>query len=231
MNRCPQCNITLYHNEEVCPLCSCVTAEVSKEEETRLSTLFGERSFYPNTRKRQRILRFVLKLVLFIFVVAEIIMVTINYMTHVSYPWSLITGLSLIYIYLFLAYWVTYDSGFAAKVGFQLMITMLFLLGIDYANGMHGWSLQWAIPGIILLGDGIVFFLMILNKSRWQSYLLLLLLMAICSLTILGLYFAGKIEMFLMPLICSGVSCLSSFGAILFGGKTAEHELKRRIHI
>jgi hypothetical protein len=102
---------------------------------------------------------------------------------------------------------------------------------IDYSNGMHGWSLQWAIPGIILLGDGLVFFLMILNKSRWQSYLLLLLLMAICSIAILTLYFVGTIQIFIMPLICSGVSCLSEFGAILFGGKRAQHELKRRIHI
>ncbi len=231
MTRCPSCQITLYHNEEVCPLCRCVTEEVDKREETRLRNLFGESSFYPNVQKRQKILRFILKLVLFVFVVSEAIMVSINYMTKVSYPWSLITGLSLLYIYLFLVYWVTYDSGFAAKVGLQLMITMVFLLMIDYSNGMHGWSLQWAIPGIILLGDGLVFFLMILNKSRWQSYLLLLLLMAICSIAILTLYFVGTIQIFIMPLICSGVSCLSAFGAILFGGKRAQHELKRRIHI
>ncbi|MCR4850913.1 MAG: hypothetical protein K5870_06605 [Lachnospiraceae bacterium] len=231
MTRCPSCKITLYHNEEVCPLCSCVTEEINSDEESHIRARFGDASYYPNVQKRQKILRFILKLVLFIFVVAEAIMVSINYMTHVSYPWSLITGVSLIYIYLFLVYWVTYDSGFAAKVGLQLMITMIFLLIIDYTNGMHGWSLQWAIPGIILLGDGLVFFLMILNKSRWQSYLLLLLLMAICSIAILTLYFAGKIHIFLMPLICSGVSCLSAFGAILFGGKSAQHELKRRIHI
>ncbi|MCR4990596.1 MAG: hypothetical protein K6A38_07020 [Lachnospiraceae bacterium] len=231
MNKCPQCGIILYKDTEVCPLCSCVTEVMEDDKQKAAVDAFSVASPYPDVYKKTKILRFVLKLVLFIFVVAEAVMVLINYLTPVSYPWSLITGLSLLYIYLFLLYWISHDSGFAAKVGFQMLITMGFLLAIDYLNGMHGWSLQWAIPSIILAGDAIVFILMVLNKSRWQSYLLLLLLMGACSLGILGLFFAGKISSIVMPVICAGISCLYSFGALLFGGKTAGYELKRRVHI
>ena len=231
MTRCPQCNITLYQNTDICPLCNCVTEELSADEIAKKTVEFGSGSLYPDVHKRKKILRFILKLVLFVFVVSQIIMITINYLTGFTYPWSFITGAALIYLYLSLVYWVNYDSGFAAKVGLQLMITMILLFLIDYYNGMKGWSLQWAIPGIILLGDGIVIFLMILNKSRWQSYLLLLLLMGLCSVLIVVAFFVGKIEHFLLPLICAAISCFFSFGAILFGGKTAQHELQRRIHI
>ena len=158
-------------------------------------------------------------------------MVMINYLTKVHYPWSLITGAGLLYIYLFLLYWIRHDSGFAAKVGLQLFATAVFLFVIDYVNGFYGWSLQWAIPGIILLGDGIVTILMILNRSRWQSYLLLLLFMGICSLAIIILYFTNVIGSLLMPALCAGVTLFYFLGAILLGGSAAGRELSRRFHI
>ena len=231
MNRCPQCNVMLYHNPGICPLCSCVTEDLGAEEEKELKKLFGHSSPYPNARGRNRLLRFILRLVLFIFVIAEAVMIVINYFTNVTYPWSLITGVSLLYIYLFLVYWISHDAGFAAKVGLQMLITMIFLYEIDALNGMRGWSLQWAIPSIILLGDGLVFLLMMLNRSRWQSYMLLLLFMGICSLVIMAFYFLGKIGSVVMPLICLFVSSFYFFGAMLFGGKAAGREFRRRFHI
>ncbi len=232
MNRCPNCNVILYQkNMQVCPLCQCVTEEVSAEAAVHIKELFGENAPYPDIAKRRRMLRFWLRLVLFLMIVAETILAMINYLMPTHYPWSVITGFTFLYIYLFVVYWVTHDSGFAAKVGLQLLITMVFLFEIDYWNGMNGWSLQWAIPGIILLGDGIVFFLMMLNRSRWQSYLLLLLLMGICSLVILVFYYTHIITNIIMPLVCNGVTFLYFVGTLLLGGGAASRELKRRFHI
>ncbi|MBO4337180.1 MAG: hypothetical protein J5842_03825 [Lachnospiraceae bacterium] len=231
MNRCPNCNIYLYSHPTVCPLCNSVTEELDEKEKYSARALFGMGAPYPDMHKKDRVLRFVLRLVLFIFLLAETVLVLINYLTSVKYPWSLITGVGLLYIYLFLLYWVRHDSGFAAKVGYQLFATQIFLFFIDYFNGFYGWSLQWAIPGIILLGDGIVFFLMMLNKSRWHSYLLLLLLMGICSLAILALYFTNVIHSIIMPLICTGVTAFYFLGTILFGGSSAGRELSRRFHV
>ena len=231
MNRCPQCNVILYSHPQFCPLCQCVTEEMDEKDSARARSLFGENAPYPNVQARQKLLRFLLKLILFVFAVAEAVMIVINYYTSAAYPWSLITGFSLLYIYLFLLYWITHDSGFAAKVGLQMLFTMVFLFVIDYWTGMHGWSLQWAIPGIILLGDGLVFFLMMLNRSRWQSYMLLLLLMGICSLAMILLFFAGRISSIVLPLICVLVTGFFFFGTILFGGSAAGRELSRRFHI
>ncbi|MCR4691832.1 MAG: hypothetical protein K5739_10840 [Lachnospiraceae bacterium] len=228
---CPNCGIYLFGDHQICPLCQSVTAETEEPERQKVGELFGENAPYPDVQLRQRLTRFVLKLVLFLFVVAEVIMVTINYFTGQGYPWSLITGVCLGYTYLFLLYWVTHDSGFAAKVGLQLLTTMILLLVIDNMNGMHGWSLQWAIPGIILLGDGLVIFLMMLNRSRWQSYMLLLLLMGICSVVILAVCMIGGLKHVLLPLLSALITGLYFFATMLFGGRDAGRELRRRFHI
>ena len=231
ITRCPKCNIALYNSPEMCPLCHCVTHETDETEAEHIRELFGGDAPYPDVVGRRRKLRFALRIMLLVFVIAEILMIFINHVTSITYPWSLITGVSLLYIYLSLVYWVHYDAGFASKVGLQMMITMLLLVVIDYCNGMRGWSFQWALPGIILLGDLIVVVLMLVNRSRWQSYLLLLLLMAICALILIVFYFVGLIGSITMPLICEIITCLYLFAMILFGGRKAEHEFSRRFHI
>ena len=231
ITKCPQCNITLFDSPQMCPLCQCILQETDENECKHIDELFGDNAPYPDVEGRRKKLRFALKLVLVIFVVAEFLMITINRVTSVSYPWSLITGVALLYIYISLMYWITYDSGFASKVGLQILLTSLLLFAIDYFNGMRGWSLQWAIPGIILLGDLIVAVLMLINRSRWQSYLLLLLLLAIFSFVLIILYLCGVIGSIVMPLICEAVTFLYLFVMILFGERKAEHEFSRRFHI
>ena len=231
ISRCPNCNIILFHSGETCPLCHCVTQETEKEETDHIIDLFGDDAPYPDVEGRLRKLRLALRVILLIFVVAELLMILINKVTTVSYPWSFITGVALLYIYLSLKYWVDHDSGFASKVGLQIMITICLLFAIDSCTGMRGWALQWAIPGVLLLGDLVVALLMIINRSRWQSYILLLLLTGIISLFLIILYFAGRIESVVMPLICEVVTCLYLFVLILFGGRKAEHEFSRRFHI
>ena len=231
MGRCPKCNIIIYNRSGVCPLCNCVTDELTGEDEKAAALKFGENAPYPNVLGRAKLVKLILRIVLFVFVVAEVIMVLINYYTPIRYPWSLITGICMLYIYLFLLYWISHDSGFASKIGLQMLITMIALFFIDKANGMRGWSLQWAIPGIILLGDGIVFFVMMLNRSRWQSYVLLLILLGLCSAAIIILYVFGLIHSAVMPFICFLVTLFYIFGTFLFGGKKAGNELSRRFHI
>ena len=231
VSRCPKCNIILYNQSDTCPLCHCVVSELEGEEKESAVKLFGGDAPYPDVQGKRRRIRSALNIMLIIFIIAEIIMIQINDMTSVSYPWSLITGVSLLYIYLSLIYWLYYDAGSASKVALQLTITMLFLFSIDYFNGMTGWSLQWAIPGLILLGDLIVAVLMLVNRSRWQSYLLLLLYLAICSFVTIVLYMIGHINTMILAGISEAVTCLYLVSMILLGGRKAEREIKRRFHI
>ena len=231
MNRCRHCDIILFDHTQVCPLCHSVTEEMEEEDKAKARALFGGHAPYPDAGGRTKFVRFLLRLILFLFALSEVIMIAIDHYTGPGYPWSLVTGACMLYTYLFLCYWITHDSGFAAKVGLQILITMVFLFEIDYLNGFHRWSLQWAIPSIILAGDAMVFLLMMLNRSRWQSYLLLLLLLGISSVLIVILHAVGVISSVVLPLTSCIVTVFYFFGTILFGGRAAGRELKRRFHI
>lgn len=231
MNKCRHCNVVIYDDTEICPLCHSVLDEMTGEDRQKMERFSAKGAPYPDVRKRTKQLHFVMRLILFLFILAEICLVVINYFATPNFWWSGISGAAMIYIYLSMVYWIHHDAGYAAKIGLQLCLTILLLVGIDYFTGMTGWSLQWAIPGVILFGDAIVFFLMMLNRQHWYSYTLLLLLISIFSIVIISLYFAGKVANIVLPVIGAGVTGVYLLGTIIFGDREFTRELKRRFHV
>lgn len=231
MNKCRHCNVNIYDDTEVCPLCHSVLDELTEEEMQETKGIFGQGAPYPDVRKRTKRVHFIMRLILFLVILAEIGLIIINYFATPNFWWSGISGVAMMYIYFSMVYWINHDSGYPAKIGLQLTLTMLLLVGIDYFTGMTGWSLKWAIPGVILFGDAIVFFLMMLNRQHWYSYTFLLLLIAVFSIGIISLYFAGKITNLILPVISTGVTGLYLLGTIVFGDRELKRELKRRFHV
>lgn len=231
MNKCQHCNIVVYDNIDACPMCHRVLDEMEEKDVLDITNRFGEGAPYPDVRKRTKSLHFVMRLILFLFIIAEIALIVVNYYVSPHIWWSGISGVAMCYTYLSMVYWIKHDAGYSRKIGSQLILTMLLLFGIDYFTGMIGWSLQWAIPGIILFGDAIVFFLMMLNRHHWYSYTVLLLVLAIGAGLIIGLYFIGKITNVILPTISVIVTGVYVLATIVFGDRELKRELKRRFHV
>ena len=118
------------------------------------------------------------------------------------------------------------------KIMVQSILIMPVLILIDYILGYTGWSIDFAIPCVILILDIAILVLMIINSSNWQSYILLqVYILIICGiLTIFmaaGLFFKHNLFMIIADL----ASVLLLIGTLVFGDRPATTELKRRFHI
>lgn len=233
MNICRNCNIYVNDDIDVCPLCHSVLDDDQTEEElVRGNELIHQGSEYPDVRKREKRMNIVMRAILFLFILAEIGLVIINRTVKPNFWWAGICGIAMVYIYSSMVYWIKHDSGFAAKIGLQLVLTMVLLVAIDYYfTGMNGWSLKFAIPGVLLFGDAIVFFLMMLNKQYWYSYSILLLFIGLCSWAIMYLYYIGRISNIVLPAVCAAVTGVFLLGTIIFGDRQFTREMKRRFHV
>ncbi len=230
MNKCRNCDIYVYDDTDICPLCHSVLDETLEGDNG--SPLFSAKGApYPNLKKRRKQLHFAMRLILFLFIIAETTLVFVNYYVTPQFWWAGISGVAMVYIYLSMVYWIRHDAGYAAKIGLQLTLTNLVLIWIDYQTGMTGWSLQWAIPCVILFGDAIVFLLMMMNRKQWYSYTFLLLLLVVFSILIIVLYFVGKIANIVLPVISVGVTGIYVLATILFGDREFTREMKRRFHV
>ena len=102
---------------------------------------------------------------------------------------------------------------------------------IDFVIGFHGWSFNFALPGIILLADAGILVLMIVDAGNWQNYILLQLF-ALCLSVILVLLAIPKlVTNLLLPIIALLVTLLLFLGTWIVGGRRSKMELKRRFHI
>lgn len=223
MNKCHICGIFVNDDVESCPLCHTV---LSKEE--------GESEVinkYPDIKHQKKIISLIKKTILFLCIASGAICVFVNSLFGFDPPWSIIVVVSVLYSYLILHILTSKYTGYRKRIFLSIFLGVIGTLLIDLAFGFKRWSVNFVLPGALCFLNLVLICLMIANRRNWQSYMSLQLLMLLIGIIpLVGIRFG----MVTHPLISeiAFLSCLLVFiGTIVFGGRTASQELKRRFHI
>lgn len=220
MSKCLNCKIDILDETERCPLCHSILKQTEDLE-----------NMYPEVRYRFRRLDFISRFYLFLAIILEAVLFSINYFSFNGVWWSIITGLVLLYGYVVLRYAVIGKSGYRSK---SIILTLVFILtaiAIDLTTGYRGWSLDYILPLAIILMDIAILILMFFNRQNWQSYICFQLLMVCCSLVPIGLYLLGIEKQINMAVLPMALSVTIFLGTIILGDRRARTELKRRFHV
>ena len=105
MNKCKKCNVVILDDTDRCPLCKHVLESDGIPGESR----------YPDAIATARKFRFVENLVLFISIVAECLLIAINFQVDREVAWSLVIGIILLYGNVVLRMAILGKSGYLAK--------------------------------------------------------------------------------------------------------------------
>lgn len=220
MSRCRQCNVSIKDETHVCPLCHYVLEQGGETHNA-----------YPNVRFRTRRLMLAGRIYLFVFLLVGVLTTAVNIHEFEGEWWCGIVIASMAYLYLILRFAVIDDAGYRAKIVVLTIGGILLVVLIDILTGYDGWSVNYVIPGSILLVDAGIIFLMLYNLRNWQSYLMFQIGMILCSLIPLLLWRIGVITEPLLSLIACGASVFLFLGSLIIGDRRARVELKRRFHV
>lgn len=221
MSKCKQCDVIVRDDTEVCPLCKCVL-DTDGEAENK----------YPDIWAKNHVLKLVIRIYLFAAIVTETVLIYLNYRYFNGIYWSVIVGVVLAYIYLTLAYTVSYSrAGYRMKIIVGVAGAILLLNVIDHVLGNNGWSVDYAFPAALLAVDVTVLFLIIFNRRNWQSYLSFQIAMILFSLIPVVLNLMGYAHVPLLANLALAVAVFLFLGTVIIGGKRATTELKRRFHV
>lgn len=220
MSKCEQCKIEVMDNTEVCPLCGAVL----EKDDTSVNR-------YPDVRPKTRKLRLIVNIYLFLAIVIEALLIYLNYNNFHGVYWSAITLAALAYGYFTLAVSVLNNMGYKAKLIWQTLFGILFVILIDLVVGYRGWSVNYVLPGGILLLDAGIIALMCYNARNWQSYILFEMFVLLCSLVPLLLILLGIITKPLLSIVALAASVFLFLGTVIIGDRKARVELKRRFHV
>lgn len=235
MSKCRRCNIEILDASLSCPLCNGVLElnDVQNTEEEADENNFVSKSLmYPDVSPAIKRINFIIRLTVFCSIIAEGILIYINYVTTPDIKWSLICGAALVYACFSLIYSFRHNKSHRKKIMVQAILIMPIIVLVDYALGYTGWSFNYAIPFVIAGIDIAILVLMIINTTNWQSYIMvqvyMLVLCIVLSIFMLcDLFFEYKLFMILADLL----TLILLAGTLVFGDKRATNELKRRFHM
>lgn len=167
---------------------------------------------------------------LVLFALAAILAI-INYATFRHTWWSAIAVASIGYAAVTIRYSLTRHANLAFKIVIQSVGAQLLLVVIDYVTGYTGWSVNYAIPSVILFDVAAIVFLIIVNRLNWQSYFMYQIAITIFSFIPLALWAFDLINRPLMAIITVIISVAILSVTILMGDRSVKKELIRRFHL
>jgi hypothetical protein len=186
---------------------------------------------YPNIKVKTKRFVMISRLYLFLAVVAELILINICVLTEVQSIVYIISGMVLVYGYVFFRYSIIGTSGYRAKALVSIILAVLMLVAIDILHGYNGWSVNYVFPSGIILVDAFILVVMAINYKNWQSYMLQQIFMILCSIAALVLCKIGIITSPILSIIAMNISLIIFLGTLILGGRRARVELMRRFHI
>lgn len=214
------CKVEISDDSRVCPLCRSVLADGEP----------GEAS-YPDARIITRKLKLFTNILLFGVIVACAVTGYINYCTYNGVWWSVIVGAGLFYLFLIIRMDILGSQGYIFKTVLTMLTGICYIILIDFVAGYRGWSVNFVVPGVIMLMDVGVIVLMIVNMRNWQSYLLFQIFLILCSLIPLILIAVHVVTAPGLSEVAFGCTVLLFIGTLIIGDRRARVELKRRFHV
>ena len=220
MAKCINCNIEILDETQCCPLCRSVLAGGDELE-----------NMYPDVRFIRRRLALFSRIYLFCAILLQSVLVGVNVLTRSQTWWSAVTGLGLLCGYLILRYTIMGKADYKNKIFTLALIVVLLSIASDFITGYRGWSLDYVLPGGILVVDAIILGCMIFNYRNWQSYIMWQLFMILCSLFPAGLFLAGLEHNGYIAFLPLAASLFLFAGTMIIGDRRAREELRRRFHV
>lgn len=222
MKKCKHCQVEVLDHTFTCPLCKRVLSDDGEED--------ARKFMYPDVDFDKKKFSGIKNLFFALSGMLAVTMILINYLTYNGFLWSVIVLASVIYLIMTVSYSVVHHANPAAKIVVETLGGGVLVFVIDYFTGNYGWSVDYAIPGLIIIADLAIVVLMIVNRMNWYSYVMYQIIIAILSLIPLILSFIGNVRHPVVVFVSSGISILIFILTMTFGNKSGKNELMRRFH-
>ena len=218
---CKHCGVTITDKTTSCPLCQNVLEDLT----------FDGIQTYPDIKERFKKLELFKRMIQFAGIVTIVLCCFVDFKINRSFGWSIYVIGAVLYGGIVLFTFLNPTSGYRKRIFFTLFGGVLLVLLIDLKTGFHGWSVNFVLPGMIFFLNVGLLVLMIINRRNWQSYMIYQIGVILIGLIPLALIFKGIVKYPMLSELAVLSSVFVFIGTLIFGGRVAKIELKRRFHI
>jgi uncharacterized membrane protein len=98
-------------------------------------------------------------------------------------------------------------------------------------TGLHGWSVDYAIPCVVLFEVAAILLMLLVNRMNWQCYFMYQIAVTFLSFVPLVFLRIGWTKHPLLTVISVVISVSALVLTILLGDRSVKRELRRRFHV
>lgn len=173
----------------------------------------------------------ILKICIAASVVIAIILVIINKLTTPNLPWAMLANAGILYTWVTVIYAINKNVNLAGHVLLQTVAISLLVVYIDYNFTFRGWSINIAIPIIIMIANITMFVLTIVSHKKYIKYAIYQLIIVIFSIIPLILMYEHLIKNKILSIIAVAISIINLILTLVLCTKDIKEVIIRKFHV
>ena len=173
----------------------------------------------------------IIKIWMSVSVGVAIILVIINKLLTPTIPWAALANAGILYVWVVVIYAIKKNINIAGHVLLQLIALSILAIYIDYILGRKGWSVNLAIPIMIMIANLTMLVLTIVSYKKYMKYAMCQLVIVFFSMLPVLFMKEQIIKNKILSMIATGISILNFVLCLGLAAKEVKEAILRKFHI
>ncbi len=158
-------------------------------------------------------------------------LLAINKITTPRIPWAALTNAGILYVWIIVIYSIKKNINIAGHVLLQTFAISILTAYIDYKIGWKAWSINIAIPIIIMIANITMLILTIISHKKYIKYAIYQLIIVIFSMLPVVLISEHLIEHKILSMVASGICFINFIVCLVLCTKDIKEAVIRKFHV
>ncbi len=173
----------------------------------------------------------ILKICIISSILMAIVLFIINKALTPQIPWAALTNAGIVYIWVTVLYAINKNINIAGHVLVQTIAISILSIYIDYMLGFRGWSINIAIPILIIISNITMLVLTIVSHKKYIKYAIYQLVIVIFSMIPVVLMHENYINNKVLTIVATGISILNLILTLTLCARDVKEAVIRKFHM
>lgn len=174
---------------------------------------------------------FIIKIAILISFFVGVGLVIINRFTTPDIKWAGYCNAGIIYVWVTVLYALNRNVNMASHLFIQMLALSALCVYFDIRLGFQAWSINLAIPIIVIIINIIMLILSIASYNNYMRYAFFQLLIVLASLVPVFLVYEHLVNDKTLSIVASGISGVNFLFSLIFHSKDIKAEIIRKFHM
>lgn len=164
-------------------------------------------------------------------ILVSLLLILINKLTTPKIPWSALVNGGIVYSWITVMYSIRKNVNIAGHVLVQTLAISILTLFIDYKLGFKGWSINLAIPIMIIVANITMLVLTIVSYKKYIKYAIYQLIIVLFSMLPIFFMTENMVQIKTLSIIASSISIINLVFTLILSSKDVKEVIIRKFHM